>query len=144
MRNDSGINGDAQRIEQISWMLFLKVYDAKEQDWEFDEEDYSKGKQFFRTKDDPPSAELAELVRKRGRQVFEAVFRAYPDMMFHSSWLFSTIQKWHAWVVPEFGLDQAALAAAYGELWGVFMNGAIDAMPPEATIAIAVSYSLSK
>ena len=41
MRNDAGINGDAQRIEQIAWMLFLKVYDAKEQDWEWDEEDYA-------------------------------------------------------------------------------------------------------
>ena len=40
MRNDAGINGDAQRIEQIAWMLFLKVYDAKEQDWEWDDEDY--------------------------------------------------------------------------------------------------------
>ena len=40
MRNDAGINGDAQRIEQIAWMLFLKVYDAKEQDWEFDDETY--------------------------------------------------------------------------------------------------------
>ena len=40
MRNDAGINGDAQRIEQIAWMLFLKVYDAKEQDWAFDEDDY--------------------------------------------------------------------------------------------------------
>ena len=40
MRNDAGINGDAQRLEQIAWMLFLKVYDAKEQDWEFEEEDY--------------------------------------------------------------------------------------------------------
>lgn len=40
MRNDPGINGDAQRIEQISWMLFLKVYDAKEQDWMFDDESY--------------------------------------------------------------------------------------------------------
>ena len=40
MRNDAGINGDAQRIEQIVWMLFLKVYDAKEQDWEWDDEDY--------------------------------------------------------------------------------------------------------
>ncbi len=40
MRNDAGINGDAQRIEQIAWMLFLKVYDAKEQDWEFDDEKY--------------------------------------------------------------------------------------------------------
>jgi len=41
MRNDAGINGDAQRIEQIAWMLFLKVYDAKEQDWEFDDENYT-------------------------------------------------------------------------------------------------------
>ena len=40
MRNDAGINGDAQRIEQIAWMLFLKVYDAKENDWEWDEKDY--------------------------------------------------------------------------------------------------------
>ena len=40
MRNDSGINGDAQRIEQIAWMLFLKVYDSKEQDWEFNEDGY--------------------------------------------------------------------------------------------------------
>ena len=41
MRNDAGINGDAQRIEQIAWMLFLKVYDAKENDWEFNEDDYT-------------------------------------------------------------------------------------------------------
>ena len=40
MRNDAGINGDAQRIEQIAWMLFLKVYDAKEQDWEWDDDNY--------------------------------------------------------------------------------------------------------
>lgn len=41
MRNDAGINGDAQRIEQIAWMLFLKVYDAKEQDWEWDDDNYT-------------------------------------------------------------------------------------------------------
>ena len=40
MRNDAGINGDAQRIEQIAWMLFLKVYDAKEQDWEINDDNY--------------------------------------------------------------------------------------------------------
>jgi type I restriction enzyme M protein len=34
MRNDAGINGDAQRIEQMVWILFLKVYDAKEKEWE--------------------------------------------------------------------------------------------------------------
>ena len=40
MRRDAGINGDAQRIEQMVWMLFLKVYDAKEDDWEFDDDHY--------------------------------------------------------------------------------------------------------
>ena len=40
MRNDAGINGDAQRIEQIAWMLFLKVYDAKEKDWEWNDDGY--------------------------------------------------------------------------------------------------------
>ena len=41
MRNDAGINGDAQRIEQTAWILFLKVYDKKEQDWELFDDDYA-------------------------------------------------------------------------------------------------------
>jgi type I restriction enzyme M protein len=40
MRGDSGINGDAQRIEQMTWLLFLKVYDTKEEDWEFHDDHY--------------------------------------------------------------------------------------------------------
>ena len=41
MRQDAGINGDAQRIEQIAWMLFLKVYDQKEEEWEFLDKSYT-------------------------------------------------------------------------------------------------------
>ena len=40
MRQDAGVDGDAQRISQLVWMLFLKVYDAKEAEWELFEEDY--------------------------------------------------------------------------------------------------------
>ena len=40
MRSDAGVNGDAQRIEQMVWMFFLKVYDAQELDWECEDEDY--------------------------------------------------------------------------------------------------------
>ncbi len=40
MRNDAGVNGDAQRIEQMVWILFLKVYDAKEMIWEFNDDEY--------------------------------------------------------------------------------------------------------
>lgn len=41
MRNDAGINGDAQRIEQMVWILFLKVYDSKEEVWEFYNDKYT-------------------------------------------------------------------------------------------------------
>ena len=37
---DAGLAGDAQRIEQLSWMLFLKVYDTKEDDWEMNDDNY--------------------------------------------------------------------------------------------------------
>lgn len=42
MRKDAGINGDAQRIEQIVWMLFLKIFDAKEEEWEIAEDNYKE------------------------------------------------------------------------------------------------------
>ncbi|MDR0498556.1 MAG: type I restriction-modification system subunit M [Holophagales bacterium] len=41
MRNDAGINGDAQRIEQMVWILFLKVYNAKEEDWKLLDDNYT-------------------------------------------------------------------------------------------------------
>lgn len=40
MRADAGINGDAQRIEQMVWVIFLKVYDAQEDNWEIDDKNY--------------------------------------------------------------------------------------------------------
>lgn len=32
MRKDTGVDGDAQRLSQLVWMLFLKIYDDKEQE----------------------------------------------------------------------------------------------------------------
>lgn len=40
MRQDDGVDGDAQRIPQIVWMLFLKIYDAKEYEWELYDDSY--------------------------------------------------------------------------------------------------------
>ena len=34
MRQDRGISGDAQRLEQLGWMLFLKIIDDKDQELE--------------------------------------------------------------------------------------------------------------
>lgn len=40
MRKDVGVDGDAQRIGQLVWMLFLKIYDDREQEWELLNDDY--------------------------------------------------------------------------------------------------------
>src|SRR5688572_23406707 len=39
MRKDDGVDGDAQRIGQLTWMLFLKVFDQREDEWEDDARD---------------------------------------------------------------------------------------------------------
>jgi type I restriction enzyme M protein len=36
MRQDAGVDGDAQRISQLVWMLFLKIFDDKEVEYELD------------------------------------------------------------------------------------------------------------
>ena len=40
MRKDAGIDGDAQRLGQMSWLLFLKVFDAQEEELELELDDY--------------------------------------------------------------------------------------------------------
>lgn len=40
MRQDAGVDGDAQRISQLVWMIFLKVFDAKEEEWELEYDEY--------------------------------------------------------------------------------------------------------
>ncbi|CAM8662137.1 HsdM Type I restriction-modification system methyltransferase subunit [Comamonadaceae bacterium] len=40
MRQDSGVDGDAQRISQLTWLLFLKVFDAQEEELEMTRDSY--------------------------------------------------------------------------------------------------------
>ena len=40
MRKDVGVDGDAQRIGQLVWLLFLKIFDDKEQEWELSDDRY--------------------------------------------------------------------------------------------------------
>jgi type I restriction enzyme M protein len=41
MRQDTGVDGDAQRISQLVWMLFLKIYDDKEEEYELLDDEYT-------------------------------------------------------------------------------------------------------
>lgn len=40
MRKDAGVDGDAQRLGQLSWLLFLKVFDAQEEELEMELDNY--------------------------------------------------------------------------------------------------------
>jgi len=41
MREDTGLNGDAQRIEQLGWMLFFKIFSDKDKELEILQDDYT-------------------------------------------------------------------------------------------------------
>lgn len=41
MRQDRGVSGDAQRLEQLGWMLFLKILDEKDQELELIRDGYT-------------------------------------------------------------------------------------------------------
>ena len=40
MRKDAGVDGDAQRINQLVWMFFLKIFDDRESEKELLEDGY--------------------------------------------------------------------------------------------------------
>jgi type I restriction enzyme M protein len=40
MRKDVGVDGDAQRISQLAWLLFLKIFDAQEEELEATRDSY--------------------------------------------------------------------------------------------------------
>ena len=40
MRKDAGVDGDAQRISQLGWMLFLKIFDDQEKELESTKDEF--------------------------------------------------------------------------------------------------------
>lgn len=40
MRKDAGVDGDAQRLGQLSWLLFLKIFDTQEEELELELDEY--------------------------------------------------------------------------------------------------------
>ena len=41
MRKDVGVDGDAQRISQIVWLLFLKIFNDREEEWQLTQPGYT-------------------------------------------------------------------------------------------------------
>ena len=93
-----------------------------------DPEDYHKAKQFERRPGDEPWSVLAPLARRRGREIFSAVFREYPEAVIFTYWLFS----WN--IYQAYSNNPMVSARCGGDLWSSFVNGILDVMPPSAKL----------
>lgn len=88
-----------------------------------DHEDYSRTKQFKRVEGDPEIQTAAELARARGRQVFEAFYREFPEATVLAFWMFSEARD------SALSTDPMSVNLARGDLWTSFLNGMLDVMP---------------
>src|SRR5690606_32772060 len=77
MRKDTGVDGDAQRISQMVWLIFLKIFDDKEQEWEFTVANYkSPLQERFRWRNwakDPEGMTGEELIDFVNNDLFPAL-----------------------------------------------------------------------
>ena len=93
-----------------------------------DPEDYFGVQQYSRHPGDRPWNELAPLARLRGRQIFEQVFREYPNAVVLGFWMLS----WNTKHI--YSHDPMASARAAEDLWPSFVNGILDVMPASARL----------
>lgn len=93
-----------------------------------DVEDYYRQRQYFRTDADPEWDELVKIVRRRGRQVFGALFRENPDIKVLFLLLLNFEQGYQT------SPDPLALAKSRGDLEPAFFDGLLDAMPETARL----------
>ena len=91
-----------------------------------DPEDYPRTKQFYRIDGDPEYDEAVKLARQRGREVFGAVFKEYPDVVLLAFWFVSLNKEAYDALDP-----MQALKDVKG-LWPAFVDGLLDVIPPEA------------
>lgn len=89
-----------------------------------DEEDYSSAFQFYLDPEvDGSFEETAALARKRGAQLFSALYREHPQpiLLFFRLLVSEVHYRWVA--------DPAALVRSKGHLWPAFVNGMLDVTP---------------
>lgn len=98
-----------------------------------DPEEYSSAGQYrYKSCDAPSHAECAKLARRRGREVFSAVFREYPDILILSLWGFEIDVRYFT---DRRQTDPVQISKDFGRMLPEFFNGMFDAMPPKARFA---------
>ena len=102
-----------------------------------DFEDYWRKQQYRWVEGDPAYDEALKLARRRGKEVFEGAFDAYPNMTVLSFHLFTD-----DWEYPRVR-DPKSLMRAKRDLFPAFLNGLLDATPPGAKIVDGFERSYS-
>ncbi len=89
-----------------------------------DFEDYGNQNQYRLIAADPPYDEACVLARRRGAEVFGAMFKAFPNMVWLSYQFMSHETRYRD------SLDPVGLMRDTGDMYPAFFNGILDAMPP--------------
>lgn len=93
-----------------------------------DDEDYHHQSQYNRVPSDPEWDELVKIVRKRGAQVFGALFKENPDIRVLYYWILCFERAYFT------SPDPVALVRAKGDLRPAFFDGILDVMPETARL----------
>ena len=93
-----------------------------------DTEDYHGQKQYVRVKGDPPYDELVRIVRRRGREVFGALFKEQPEARVLFYWFLTQNREYFT------SHDPMTLVRRNGDLWPAFADGIMDVLPATARI----------
>lgn len=91
-----------------------------------DNEDYAQSKQFRLCDGDGSYDAAAKLARRRGRDVFAAVFEAFPSARVHFD-RFYTQDLWDYYAANDSPREYARVR---GDLWVPFLDGALEALGP--------------
>lgn len=114
--NDCAWANFATNMATAAWMAKA----AGLRGWFLDNEDYRRSRQYFwDPKADPSFDETLALARRRGREVFGAVFREYPDIVMLAFWLYMQEMEWGRPVLQ----DPVAVVRENGRLWPAFLDG---------------------
>lgn len=97
-----------------------------------DPEDYPRSQQYTLLPEDGNYQATAALARQRGAQVMRAMSAEFPDAVFLSFWFLSMNSSLYL----RRG-DPAENVARAGNLWVPFINGLLDALPPDAVMVDA-------
>lgn len=114
----------AHNMRVLAWLA--KAGDAK--GLMVDHEDYPETRQFYRLPHEPPYQQMTQIARKRGAQIMHAMAAEYPEITLLSFWLLSLDSA----IIND--PDPLAAAAYLNDLWPAFLNGMMDALPPQARL----------